>query len=79
LIQKEEHRSIIKKVLKELFGRSVQLKLSRLESSTTTISTKTALSQAKPIQNETKSHPIVKDALDILGGKIIEVRKPLNP
>jgi DNA polymerase-3 subunit gamma/tau len=78
LIQKEEYHSIIKKVLKELFGRPVQLKLFRLESSSTTVSTKTASSQAKPIKNEIKSHPIVKDALDILGGEIIAVRKPLN-
>jgi DNA polymerase III subunit gamma/tau len=79
-IQKEESRSIIASALREVFQVPVELKVVRLERS--------ALEQEqvrvkkdqqeqqhrKRIQQETLSHPLVKEALNILGGEIIDIK-----
>lgn len=79
-IQKEESRAVIASALQEVFQLPVELKVVRVERS--------ALEQQqvrikkdqqeqqhrKRIQQETLSHPLVKEALNILGGEIIDIK-----
>jgi hypothetical protein len=80
-IQKEESRPVIASALREFFQRPVELKVVRLERS--------ALEQQqlklkkdqqeqqhrKRIQQETLSHPLVKEALNVLGGEVIDIKE----
>ena len=76
LIQKEEHQQIIKDILKELFGHSVKFSLIRLEQKP--VSPKGAQDplKKKKIKEETLAHPLVKEALNIFGGEIIDIQEP---
>jgi len=80
-IQKEESQAVIESALREAFQHPVSLKVVRL--------TRSPLEQEqiklkkdqqdqqhrKRIQQETLSHPLVKDALNIFGGEVIDIKE----
>ena len=79
-IQKEESRPIIASALREVFQRPVELKVVRLERSTAEqqqIKLKKDQQEQqhrKRIQQETLAHPLVKEALNVLGGEVIDIK-----
>jgi len=80
-VQKEESRPIIASALREVFQRPVELKVVRLERSAAEqqqIKLKKDQQEQqhrKRIQQETLSHPLVKEALNVLGGEIIDIKE----
>jgi DNA polymerase III subunit gamma/tau len=80
-IQKEESQAVIESALREAFQHPVSLKVVRL--------TRSPLEQQqlklkkdqqeqqhrKRIQQETLSHPLVQDALNIFGGEVIDIKE----
>lgn len=76
LIQKEEHQQIIKSTIKELFGHPVKLKLDILETKQENRKPKVDTLKQKQAQQEVLSHPIVKEALNIFGGEIVDIHEP---
>ncbi len=80
-IQKEEIRPIIASALREVFQRPVELKVARLERSALEHQQfklkKDQQEQLhrKRIQQETLAHPLVKEALNILGGEVIDIKE----
>jgi hypothetical protein len=81
-IQKEETQTVIALVLREVFGKPVELKVVRRERSADERKQlklkqdQQTQQQRKRIQQETLAHPLVKDALNILGGEVIDIREP---
>ncbi len=80
-IQKDEARAAIESVIREVFGRPVGLKIIQMERS---VEEREPQKQKKNLQaeknrarvrHEAMSHPLVKDALNILGGDVIDVRE----
>ncbi|MBI3597696.1 MAG: DNA polymerase III subunit gamma/tau [Nitrospirae bacterium] len=82
LIQKEENQPVIASVLREVFGKPVELKVVRQERSADERQQlklkqdQQTQQQRKRIQQETLAHPLVKEALNILGGEVIDIREP---
>jgi hypothetical protein len=80
-IQKEESRPIIASALREVFQRPVELKVVRLErSGLEQLQVKLKKDQQeqqhrKRIQQETMAHPLVKEALNVLGGEVIDIKE----
>lgn len=80
-IQKEESRLIIASALREVFKRPVELKVVRLERSALEhqqLKLKKDQQEQhhrKRIQQETLAHPLVKEALNILGGDVIDIKE----
>jgi len=80
-IQKEESRAVIASALQEAFQHPVILKVVRLvRSPSEQLQVKHKKEQQeqhhrKRVQQETLSHPLVKDALNILGGEVIDIRE----
>lgn len=81
-IQKEETQRVIASVLRDAFGKPVDLKVVRRESSARDRhqlklkKDQQTQQQRKRIQQETLSHPLLKEALNILGGEVIDIREP---
>jgi DNA polymerase-3 subunit gamma/tau len=79
-IQKEESRPVIASALREVFKRTVELKVVRLERSPLEhqqLKLKKDQQEQlhrKRIQEETLSHPLVKEALNVLGGEVIDIK-----
>ena len=80
-VQKEENRPLIASALEEVFQRPVHLKAVRIERSE---SEKQKMRLKKDqqeqehrhrIKQETLAHPLVKEALDILGGDVIDIQE----
>jgi DNA polymerase-3 subunit gamma/tau len=78
LIQNDENQRIIRDTMTSLFGRPVELKLVRLETPVSTPSPPDGRKKEK-IRREVLSNPIVKEALDIFGGDVVEIRDPAGP
>jgi DNA polymerase-3 subunit gamma/tau len=80
-IQKEESRLMIASALREVFQRPVELKVVRLERSAVEPpqlklkKDQQEQQHRKRIQQETLSHPLVKEALNILGGEVIDIKE----
>jgi len=80
-IQKEETQPVIASVLREVFGKRVELKVVRRERSADERQQlkikqdQQTQQQRKRIQQETLAHPLVKEALNILGGEVIDIRE----
>ncbi|HTN43779.1 MAG TPA: DNA polymerase III subunit gamma/tau [Nitrospiria bacterium] len=81
-IQKDETQAVIASALREVFGKPVELKVVRRERSA---AERTRLKlqheqqsqlQRKRIQQESMAHPLVKEALNILGGEVIDIKEP---
>jgi DNA polymerase III subunit gamma/tau len=72
LIQKEEHQQIIRGTMKELFGHSVELKLDIIEAKKESRGSEMDTQKQKQTNKEILSHPIVKEALNIFGGEIVD-------
>jgi len=81
-IQKVETQPVIASVLREVFGKPVELKVVRRERSADERQQlklkqdQQTQQQRKRIQQETLAHPLVKEALNILGGEVIDIREP---
>jgi DNA polymerase III subunit gamma/tau len=79
-IQKEESRPVIAAALREVFQRPVELKVVRLERSPLEHQRlklkkdQQEQQHRKRIQEETLSHPLVKEALNVLGGEVIDIQ-----
>ncbi|HUK56665.1 MAG TPA: DNA polymerase III subunit gamma/tau [Nitrospiria bacterium] len=80
-IQKEENQLVIASVLREVFGKPVELKVVRQQRSADERQQlklkqdQQAQQQRKRIQQETLAHPLVKEALNILGGEVIDIKE----
>jgi DNA polymerase III subunit gamma/tau len=72
LIQKEENRQIIRNTMKELYGHPVELKLNILETKLEDRKPEVDTLKQKQTKKEILSHPIVKEALNIFGGEIVD-------
>ena len=79
LIQKDEHQQIIKEISKELFGYPVKLKMTLLETKKMPADSTPEAHVQKQSRQEIQLHPIVKEALDIFGGEIVENRESPSP
>jgi DNA polymerase-3 subunit gamma/tau len=81
-IQKEENQPVIASALREVFGKPVELKVVRRERSAAERQQlklqhdQQSQQQRKRIQQESLSHPLVKEALNILGGEVIDIKEP---
>jgi len=80
-IQKEETRPVVASALREVFQRPVELKVVRLERSPLEHQQlklkkdQQEQQHRKRIQEETLSHPLVKEALNVLGGEVIDIKE----
>ena len=80
-IQKEESRPLIAAALREVFQRLVELKVVRLErpageqQQVKLKKDQQEQQHRKRIQQETLAHPLVKEALNILGGEVIDIKE----
>lgn len=79
-IQKEESRPIVASALREVFQRPVELKVVRLERSAheqqqlQLKKDQQERQHRQRIQQETMAHPLLKEALNILGGEVIDIK-----
>jgi DNA polymerase-3 subunit gamma/tau len=76
LVKKEEHQQIIKTVLERLFGRPVPFSLTRLERGASPPPKKPDPAKGKKIKQETLSNPLIREALDIFGGEVVDIQEP---
>ena len=80
-VQKDENRPVIESALRDVFQHPVEFKVVRLERSAhehQQIKLKKDQQEQqhrKRVQQETLSHPLVKDALNILGGEVIDIKE----
>lgn len=81
LVQKEENRQVIASAVQEVFQKPIQLKVVRMEPSADERQRlKFAKDQKdqqhqKRIEQETRAHPLVKEALNILGGRLTDIKE----
>ena len=79
LVQKEENRRVIVSAIQEVFQRPVQFKIVKVERPPrdprqAKLKRDEQEQHRKRIKQETLAHPLVKEALNILGGEVIDIK-----
>ncbi len=84
-IQKEEHRGVVAKLVEECVGRPVPIRVVELKEGEATGLTigqtraKLRESEDQTLLEDARAHPLVKQAMEIFGGKVVKARRvPIN-
>lgn len=79
LIGKEENQNIIRKALNSFWNQKAYFKLCRLESETVHSDAEDEVLKRQQMRKKAATHPIVKEALNLFGGEVVEVTKRSSP
>lgn len=81
MIEKEEHLRLVSEVCTATAGRPMRVRIVELEDSEAPAATMAEIRAARErdrkqaLLEQTRTHPVVKQALEIFGGELVEVRQ----